>query len=119
MDAPDDFKWCIDDDGDLLAPWLVFPEIHPMSIGWRMGAGEDYLHLFASQYLRRDGDVDDVVRRRLRRKHPAPTYWPFFWMRNPIAGVVVGFSTFPLAFAIFKATLPVRMAAARRRGRPS
>ncbi|WP_246314278.1 NADAR family protein [Paenibacillus foliorum] len=26
-----------------LPQWVAFPDIHPFSIGWRMGAGEDYL----------------------------------------------------------------------------
>ncbi|OPH57745.1 hypothetical protein BC351_04335 [Paenibacillus ferrarius] len=26
-----------------LPQWIAFPDIHPFSIGWRMGAGEDYL----------------------------------------------------------------------------
>lgn len=26
-----------------LPQWIVYPDIHPFSIGWRMGAGEDYL----------------------------------------------------------------------------
>jgi hypothetical protein len=27
----------------LLPQWIAFPDIHPFSIGWRMGIGEDYL----------------------------------------------------------------------------
>lgn len=27
-------------------PWLVYPEIEPHSIGWRMGRGEDYYNKF-------------------------------------------------------------------------
>ncbi|GLX69348.1 NADAR family protein [Paenibacillus glycanilyticus] len=27
----------------LLPQWIVFPDIHPFSIGWRMGIGEEYL----------------------------------------------------------------------------
>jgi ribA/ribD-fused uncharacterized protein len=29
-----------------LPQWIAFPDIHPFSIGWRMGMGEDYLMYF-------------------------------------------------------------------------
>jgi len=35
----------LDDEGWLLPPWLKYPEIPDGSIGWRMGAGEDYMIL--------------------------------------------------------------------------
>lgn len=36
----------MDGDGDLLPPWLKYPETHPRKVFWRMGKGQDYITLF-------------------------------------------------------------------------
>lgn len=40
------FKVLINEHDLLPPPWMVFPELHPASIGWRMGFGEDFISLW-------------------------------------------------------------------------
>ncbi len=39
-------------EGEILPPWLEYPEILIGSIGWRMGAGETFLHEVFFPYWR-------------------------------------------------------------------
>jgi hypothetical protein len=64
----------LDDSGDLAPPWERFPDYERYSLGWRMGAGEDWLglwHVFLEQ-------LDAAFEARLaylRRHPPAPFTW--------------------------------------------
>jgi hypothetical protein len=61
----------LDDDGDLAPPWERFPAYERHTIGWRMGAGEDWRCLF-SVFV---DDLDPAFEVRLaylRRHPPAP-----------------------------------------------
>jgi hypothetical protein len=56
-------------------PWVAHPEIPFMSIGWRMGYGEEYWDEFDRWYkalppARRDQYTCD---------NPAPSSWPGFY----------------------------------------
>lgn len=64
----------LDDSGDLAPPWERFPEYERYTIGWRMGAGEDWLGLW---HVFLDG-LDPAFETRLAylRRHPAA---PFTW----------------------------------------
>ena len=58
------------DEGKFLAPrWLVYPELSPYSIGWRMGAGEDYAMkagpLYEGEYSNYEG----------KKYFPKPKSW--------------------------------------------
>lgn len=60
--------------GDLIPPWVKFPTLPFLSIGWRMGRGEDYLGLW--RYFA--GQLADQVEVRvayLQRHAPAPKTW--------------------------------------------
>jgi hypothetical protein len=64
----------LDGNGDLAPPWERFPGYERYTIGWRMGAGEDWLclwHVFLE-------DLDPAFDARLaylRRHPPAPVTW--------------------------------------------
>ena len=64
--------------GDLLPPWLKYPEIQAGSIGWRMGYGETYMmawDIWADQ-LNKDQLVEYF------KKHlPLPLDW-LTWVSN-------------------------------------
>ncbi len=57
-----------DDEGFLTPPWLAFPHIGLGSIGWRMGAGEDYWHVFADWY----NGLDAAGKIAMRDNYPEP-----------------------------------------------
>ena len=57
-----------DAEGDLPAPWIAFPSIPMGSIGWRMGHGEDYWHIFDA-WFRQLAPAD---RERVKLKYPEP-----------------------------------------------
>ena len=73
-----------DEDGDLPAPWVAFPEIPMGSIGWRMGHGEDYWHIF-DQWFRA---LTQTERNRIKAKYPEPAQvqeglpWTGFYERK-------------------------------------
>ena len=58
-----------DEDGMLPPPWIAFPHIGLGSIGWRMGTGEDYWHVFHEWYA----GLPDVRKSALKAKYPEPT----------------------------------------------
>jgi hypothetical protein len=64
----------LDRNGDLAPPWERFPTYERYTIGWRMGAGEDWLCLWAA-FL--DGLAPDYDTRLayLRRHPPSPVSW--------------------------------------------
>ena len=58
---------------DVAPPWTRFPTYERYTIGWRMGAGEDYIHLWHA-YV---GTLStrDALLTHLRRHGPAPMTW--------------------------------------------
>ena len=56
-------------------PWLAFPYIERYSIGWRMGAGEDYIYRFF-QWLRTHSPEEQLEYRAL---FPEPVTWKGWW----------------------------------------
>jgi hypothetical protein len=64
----------LDGNGDLAPPWEQFPNYERYTIGWRMGAGEDYLsywHVFLDTLA----PAFEVRLAYLRRHPPAPVNW--------------------------------------------
>lgn len=64
----------LDDQGDLAPPWQQFPSYERYSMGWRMGAGEDWMglwHVFLEQL---SPDFESRLAY-LRRHAPAPVSW--------------------------------------------
>jgi hypothetical protein len=64
----------LDENGDLSPPWERFPNYERYTIGWRMGAGEDWLcywHVFLDTLA----PVFEVRLAYLRRHPPAPVSW--------------------------------------------
>lgn len=52
-------------------PWIKFPDIPRMSIGWRMGAGEDYKHDFYAWFR----SLTPEQRADVRVRWPEPQEW--------------------------------------------
>jgi hypothetical protein len=64
----------LDGAGDLAPPWEQFPTYERYTIGWRMGAGESWLHMWHVFV----GDLDPAFAVRLaylQRHPPAPVNW--------------------------------------------
>jgi hypothetical protein len=57
-------------------PWHVFPTYSPTEMGWRMGAGEDYLDNWEKEYQ----EMSAQGRKAYRRQYPAPLYWFWFYV---------------------------------------
>ena len=66
---------CFDDQGLAHPPWQEFPDTPRYSLGWRMGAGEDYWHAFHDWY----GGLQGEQRRLYRETYPEPTEWSGFY----------------------------------------
>ena len=56
-------------------PWLAYPYIERFSIGWRMGAGEDYIDRF-STWLESLSPEEQAEYRTL---FPEPVTWRGWW----------------------------------------
>lgn len=73
-----------DDNGDFAPPWRAFPEIGLGSIGWRMGDGEDYWHIFHDWYA----DLTAERKAAYKAKYPEPAQvahglpWTGFYERK-------------------------------------
>jgi hypothetical protein len=52
-------------------PWIKYPDIPRSSIGWRMGAGEDYRRDFHDWF----GDLSPAERVTYRQRWPEPADW--------------------------------------------
>ena len=63
----------LDARGDLAPPWARFPDYTRTTIGWRMGYGEDWMHMW-HRWLRRLPDVA-AKRAYLLRHRLAPRTW--------------------------------------------
>ena len=93
-DKPADLR---DSHGDLLPPWLAFPELPRFSIGWRMARPDSHLTDWSQWYL----NLDEDERRKYRRRYRAP--WPlwtgsYLTLSRSNATIVFGFVTTACVF---------------------
>ena len=51
--------------------WLAFPEIPRYSIGWRMGAGEDYVMAFGNWWEK----LSLKAQQEYQQRYPEPADW--------------------------------------------
>jgi hypothetical protein len=59
-------------------PWLEYPEVPYLSIGWRMGEGEGYMDRWFESFAGlSDSDADAYV-----RQYPEPGGWIGFYARQ-------------------------------------
>jgi hypothetical protein len=64
----------LDANGDLAAPWERFPSYERFAIGWRMGAGEDWMCLW--RIFLDTLPFESAIRRSYLNRHPpAPVNW--------------------------------------------
>lgn len=59
--------------GAVPPPWYLFPDIYPYSIGWRMGAGESHMMVFAEWWERQKFTEEQAID--YFRKWPPPPCW--------------------------------------------
>ena len=52
-------------------PWIKYPALSEFSLGWRMGAAEDYKFKFWQWFER----LDEAVQRAYARAFPYPCFW--------------------------------------------
>jgi hypothetical protein len=58
----------------LLPPWKKYPETPAGSIGWRMGAGEDYFDMFYRWF----SALNDAEWTRFASENPEPAGWRLY-----------------------------------------
>jgi hypothetical protein len=63
----------VDEWGEVRPPYAAYPGTHPFDIGWRMGAGEWYLMVFAHWWAA--AVPHEESRLAYLRRHPPPTQW--------------------------------------------
>ncbi len=68
-------KTPFDTEGLPVPPWQAFPHLERRSMGWRMGAGEDYLLGFYEWF----SGLDKAEKTRYARLHPEPDEWAGFY----------------------------------------
>lgn len=56
-------------------PWVEFPTAHPISINWRMGAGEAYLSQFYAWWTEADASASEESRLDYIKSWPMPAAW--------------------------------------------
>ena len=59
-------------------PWEVMPGVPLISIGWRMGGGEDYMDAFRAWF----GNLSDSDRAKYMSDNPEPGGWAGFYDRT-------------------------------------
>ncbi|AUX34531.1 MULTISPECIES: hypothetical protein [Sorangium] len=64
----------LDARGDLAPPWARFPDYERHTLGWRMGAGEDWMGMW-SVFLEQLAPDPETRIAYLRRHPPAPVSW--------------------------------------------
>jgi len=67
--------------GAVPPPWVAFPDTHPYSIHWRMGAGEYHVMLWAKWWD--DQRFDEASRIEYFRRWPPPPRW-LGWMIDAV-----------------------------------
>lgn len=60
---------------DPLPPWLAYPHIPKISIGWRMGDGETYLHEFEKWFITKSKEIQE----RYTIENSEPEDWEGFY----------------------------------------
>jgi hypothetical protein len=64
-----------DAEGLRVPPWIKYPNIPLGSIGWRMGAGEEYLISFDDWWLKQT----ITIQLQVKTTYPAPELWSNFY----------------------------------------
>jgi len=67
----------IEDGETPLPPWLMIPEYGPISMGWRMGSGQEYL----VEFVRWFRELEDSRRVNYMNDYPEPVEWSGFYDR--------------------------------------
>lgn len=67
--------------GAVPPPYVMYPDIHPCEIFWRMGHGESYKYFF-SDWLRKE-NMSEEAKVEYFRKFPPPPLW-LTWMADCI-----------------------------------
>jgi len=62
--------------GEVRPPYLAFPDIDPLDIGWRMGAGE--WHIMVWSHWWDSSHPNEAGRLGYFRRHPPPAAWTFW-----------------------------------------
>jgi hypothetical protein len=62
-------------DGQMLPPWLEIPEYERLSLGWRMGGGEDYYRAFVDFYK----SLSEAEREAYAQRYPEPEKWANYY----------------------------------------
>jgi hypothetical protein len=77
----DEIQRLVKEYGAIPPPWFMFPDQHPLSIGWRMGAGEGHIMVFSQWW--KEQDFDEAQRIEYFRRWPPPPRW-LEWMIDAI-----------------------------------
>src|SRR5262245_44600201 len=83
--------------GAVPPPWFIFPDTHPYSICWRMGAGESHVMVFNAWWNRQKDGLCEMQRIDYFRRWPPPPRW-LPWMIDVLWDVNPGESGDPDAF---------------------
>ena len=59
---------------EVLPPWIVFPLYNSITMGWRMGLGEDY-EIFFCKYIQHLKEKNPDECKRYVKKYPRPEYF--------------------------------------------
>jgi hypothetical protein len=68
----------LDESGLMVPPWVKYPNLPRLSMGWRMGAGESYIMDFGVWWSRQAREV----RVRFKQKYVEPEAWTGFYARQ-------------------------------------
>ncbi|EZH75237.1 hypothetical protein ATO12_00230 [Aquimarina atlantica] len=73
--------------GEIPPHWIVFPDSHPYSIMWRMGAGETFVMVFSNWF--EDNYKEEKNRIDFFLKYPPPPRWmetmaSYIWEEIPM-----------------------------------
>ena len=60
-----------DSDGYMVPPWIKYPNLERISMGWRMGAGENYKRAFLEWWRKRSYELNCAY----RAKYMEPDEW--------------------------------------------
>lgn len=65
--------------GTVPPPYIKHPDVHPLEIFWRMGAGEGYIMVFGDWWERQMAEMNETQRIEYFRQFPPPPVW-LTWM---------------------------------------
>ena len=73
--------------GDVPPPWIIVPNAHPYSIGWRMGSGETHIMVLSEWLDQKQFSLEERIT--YLHKYPAPPRWydwiiHFLWKTDTI-----------------------------------